>query len=162
MTSSDDSRTLSSMMMRSFERPASTESTRLPAAFSAWMIGSMGATPTPPPAQMTVPKFSMWVGLPSGPTTSAIMSPSLRRQSFVEDRPTVCTTSVMVPRAMSASAMVSGMRSPSLSTRTMTKLPALRLLAMSGASTSSRKTFSESCSLRTILFIMFLVLGRLD
>ena len=59
MTSSDDSRTLSSRMIRSFERPARTESTRLPAAFNAWMMGSMGATPTPPPAQTTVPKFSI-------------------------------------------------------------------------------------------------------
>ena len=29
-------------------------------------------TPTPPPAQITVPKFSMCVGLPSGPTTSVM------------------------------------------------------------------------------------------
>ena len=28
---------------------------RLPAAFRAWMIGNMGATPRPPPAQTTVP-----------------------------------------------------------------------------------------------------------
>ena len=31
------------------------------AAFKACTIGSIGATPTPPPAQTTVPKFSMWV-----------------------------------------------------------------------------------------------------
>ena len=138
MTSSELSRTLSSNIMRSLERPANTESTRLPAAFKAWMMGSIGATPTPPPAQMTVPKFSICVGLPNGPTTSATLSPSLRLHNFVEERPTFCTTSVMVPRLMSASAMVSGMRSPCWSTRTITKLPALRLLAISGASTSKR------------------------
>ena len=55
MTSSDVSRTLSSRIIRSFERPASTDNTRFPAFFRAWMMGSIGATPTPPPAQTTVP-----------------------------------------------------------------------------------------------------------
>ncbi len=154
MTSSDDSRTLSSRIIKSLERPAKTDSTRLPAAFSAWMMGSIGATPTPPPAQTTVPNFSMWVGLPSGPTTSVTQSPTFRSQSLMLDKPTFCTTSVMVPFSVSASAMVSGMRSPFFPTRTITKLPALRLFAMSGASISKRKTFSENCSLRMILFIM--------
>ena len=55
MTSSEDSRTLSSNIIRSLLRPAITDSTRLPAAFNACMMGSMGATPSPPPAQTTVP-----------------------------------------------------------------------------------------------------------
>ena len=138
ISSSLDARTSSSMMTRSLLRPAITERTRLPAAFRALMIGSIGATPTPPPAQSTVPKFSMWVGLPKGPTTSWISSPSFRLQSLVEESPTFCTTSVMVPFSMSASAMVSGIRSLLASTRMMTKLPALRLLAIRGASTSKR------------------------
>ena len=137
ITSSELARTSSSRMIRSAERPARTESTRLPAALSALMMGSIGATPTPPPAQTTVPNFSMCVGCPSGPTTSATQSPSLRLQSLTDDRPTFCTTSVMVPRSMSASAMVSGMRSPFLSTRTITKFPALRLFAIRGASISN-------------------------
>ena len=61
----------------------------------------------------------------------------------------------MVPFSTSASAIVKGMRSPLSPTLTMTKLPALRLLAISGASTSKRNTFSENCSLRIILFIIF-------
>ena len=145
--------TSSSMMIRSLERPAKTDSTRLPAAFKALMIGYMGATPTPPPAQITVPKFSIWVGLPKGPTTSATQSPSLSMQSLVEESPTFCTTSVIVPASTSASAMVKGMRSPFLSTLTMTKLPAFLLLAINGASTSKRYTFSEYCVFFTILFM---------
>ena len=158
ITSSELSRTLSSIIIRSLERPANTDKTRFPAAFNAWMIGSIGATPTPPPAQMTVPNFSMWVGLPNGPTTSATKSPSFKLQSFVEESPTFCTTSVIVPRLISASAIVNGILSPCWSTRTITKFPALRLLAIRGASTSKRYTFSENCSLRTILFILFLFL----
>ncbi len=147
-------RTSFSRIMRSLLLPAKTESTRLPASFSALIIGSIGATPTPPPAQSTVPNFSICVGLPNGPTTSSIKSPSFSAQSLVVESPTACTTNVMVPLLMSASAMVSGTRSPFLPTRTMTKLPAFLLFAISGASTSSKKTFSENCSFRTILFIM--------
>ena len=72
MTSSDDFRTSFSRIIRSLVRPARTEITRLPASFRAWMMGSIGATPTPPPAHTTVPKFSMCVACPSGPTTSRI------------------------------------------------------------------------------------------
>ena len=72
MSSSLLSLTSSSRITRSRERPAITDNTRLPAAFSALMIGSIGATPTPPPAHTTVPKFSICVGFPSGPTTSVM------------------------------------------------------------------------------------------
>ena len=155
ITSSEYLRTSSSNIIRSLLRPASTESTRLPAFFKALMIGNIGATPTPPPAQITVPKFSMCVGFPSGPTTSATTSPAFSRHNFLDDSPTSCTTNVMVPFSMSASAMVSGIRSPFLSTLTITKLPAFLLFAISGASISKRKTFSENCFLRIILFIFF-------
>ena len=153
ITSSEFLRTSSSKIIKSLLRPANTESTLLPAALRALMIGSMGATPTPPPAQITVPNFSMCVGLPSGPTTSVMKSPSLRLQSLVDDNPTSCTTMVMVPFSMSASAIVRGIRSPFSPTRTMTKLPALRLFAISGASISKRNTFSENCTFLIILFI---------
>ena len=152
-------RTSSSRIISSLVRPASTDSTRLPAAFSAFMMGSMGATPTPPPAQSTVPNFSMWVGLPSGPTTSVMKSPSPRLHNLIEESPTRCTTIVIVPLSASASAMVSGIRSPFCPTLTMTKLPALRLRAISGASISKRNTFSENCSLRMILFICLVLYG---
>ena len=65
MTSSELSRISFSRMISSLVRPASTVMTRLPAAFRACTIGSMGATPTPPPAQTTVPKLSMCVACPN-------------------------------------------------------------------------------------------------
>ena len=153
ITSSEQARMRSSRMIKSFVRAASTTITRLPALWKASTIGSKGATPTPPPAQTTVPTRSIWVACPSGPTTSVTASPSPRAQSFFDDRPTACTTSVIVPRDVSAEAMVSGMRSPCSPTRTMTKCPALRDRAISGASTSSFTTWGEKCSLLTILFI---------
>ena len=67
----------------------------------------------------------------------------------------------MVPRFGSASAMVKGMRSPRFPVRTITKLPALRLLAMSGASISNKNTFSENCFLRIILFIIVFCISNL-
>ena len=152
-------RTSSSNIIRSLLRPAITDSTRLPAVFSARMMGSMGATPTPPPAHITVPNFSMCVGLPSGPTTSATQSPSFSWHSFIDDRPTSCTTSVIVPLFTSASAIVNGMRSPFSSTRTITKFPALRLFAISGASISKRNTFSEKRCFFTILNIDICING---
>ena len=157
ISSSDDARSSSSRITSSAVRPANTVSTRLPAAFSPRTIGNIGAAPTPPQAHITVPNFSMCVGLPSGPTTSATSSPTSLLQSLVDDSPTSCITSVMVPRSTSLSAMVSGIRSLCLSTRTITKLPGLRLLAISGASISKRNTFSENCFLVTILYIMFLL-----
>ena len=72
ITSSELSRISFSRIINSLVRPANTVITRLPAAFKACTMGSIGATPTPPPAHTTVPKFSMWVALPSGPTTSVI------------------------------------------------------------------------------------------
>ena len=153
ITSSELCLTSSSNIIRSFERPANTDRTRFPAAFSARMMGNIGATPTPPPAQTTVPKFSICVGLPSGPTTSVTYSPSLRLHSLIDERPTFCTTSVIVPFVVSASAMVSGIRSPLSPTLTITKFPAFLLLAISGASMSKRYTFSENCSFLIILFM---------
>jgi len=41
-------------------------------------MGNMGAMPTPPPMQTTVPKFSISVGCPSGPATVANSSPSFK------------------------------------------------------------------------------------
>ena len=72
MTSSLEARISFSSIISSLVRPASTVMTRLPAAFRACTMGSIGATPTPPPAQTTVPNFSMCVACPSGPTTSVI------------------------------------------------------------------------------------------
>ena len=154
ITSSELSRISFSKMIRSLLRPANTVITRLPAAFKACTIGSIGATPTPPPAQTTVPNFSIWVACPSGPTTSVIDSPSFSSQKRVEESPTSCTTRVMVPFFRSEPAIVNGIRSPFSPTRTMTKCPALRDLAIKGASISNLNTFSEKRSLLMILFII--------
>ena len=88
ITSSEDSRISSSMITSSAVRPAITESTRFPAALRPRMIGSIGAAPSPPHAQITVPKFSICVGFPRGPTRSSIVSPTSLRHSFVDDIPT--------------------------------------------------------------------------
>ena len=121
MVSSAYLRTSSSRMMSSLVRPANTAITLLPASLRALMMGSMGAVPTPPPAHRTVPNFSMCVAWPRGPTTSVIKSPSFSRQSLFVERPIRCTTSVMVPRLTSESAMVSGIRSPFSPMRIITK-----------------------------------------
>ena len=62
---------------------------------------------------------------------------TVEQQSLVEDKPTFCTTNVIVPFSVSAPAMVNGIRSPFSPTRTITKCPALRAFAMSGASISN-------------------------
>ena len=72
---------------------------------------------------------------------------------FDEDSPTACTTSVIEPFSISASAIVKGMRSPCSPTRTITKCPGRRERAIIGASTTSFTTFSEKCSFSSILFI---------
>ena len=156
MTSSLLSRISFSRIMSSRVRPASTVTTRLPMAFSARTMGRRGATPTPPPAQSTVcSKRSILVARPKGPTTSRMLSPDSRAQSFCVLTPTACTTSVMVPRSVLASAMVRGIRSPFSSRRRITKFPARRERAINGAETTNLKTFSENCSLPRILYIFF-------
>ena len=64
----------------------------------------------------------------------------------------------MVPFSTSAPAIVSGIRSESLSTRTITKCPARRLRAISGASTTISATFSEK---KRLLMIAFIVLSSI-
>ena len=54
--------------------------------------------------------------------------------------------------------IVKGIRSPFSPTRIITKCPALRDLAINGASTTNLKTFSENCSFEIILFISMLLL----
>ena len=155
MTSSSEMARISfSSMINSLVLPARTVTTRLPAAFKAGAMGSMGATPTPPPAQMTVPNLAICVGFPSGPTTSAKQSPIFIAHSLSEETPTRCTTNVIVPFAVSASAMVKGIRSPCLSTRMMTKWPAFLLRAMAGALMTNLYTFSENCCLLKISFMV--------
>ena len=102
-------------------RAAITVITRFPAFFNAATIGIIGAVPTPPHAQTTVPKFSICVAFPSGPTISVIKSPASNAHNFVEETPIRCTTSVIVPFCKSASAIVNGIRSPLRPTFTITK-----------------------------------------
>ena len=154
ISSSDHCASSSFRMMRSLLRAARTVMTLFPAFLRASAIGNIGAAPTPPQAQTTVPYFSMRVARPSGPTTSWIQSPGFMARSLWVEAPTCCTTRVMVPFSISAPAMVRGTRSEWSSTRIMTKCPALRLRAMSGASTISSATFSEKNLFEMILFIL--------
>ena len=96
-------------------------------------MGSMGAIPAPPPMHTQVPKFSMWVGLPRGPTTW-MGSPTTMVAISMVDLPTSCTTRVMVPASGSVSAMVSGIRSAVSLMSTMTNCPAWCFREISGAS----------------------------
>ena len=136
--------------MRSLFRAANILITLFPASFIALIIGNIGATPTPPPAHITVPYFSIWVAWPNGPTTSVKLSPTSRAQISRVLKPTACTTSVIVPRRTSASAIVNGIRSPLSPRRTITKWPARRDLAIIGASTSRRTTLGLKYSFSTI------------
>ena len=71
ITSSDTAASWSWRMISSRLRAANTVITRLPAALRACAIGNIGAAPTPPHAQTTVPKLRISVALPRGPTKSA-------------------------------------------------------------------------------------------
>jgi len=145
----------SSRMTRSLVRAPTMTVRWLPAFLRAWAMGCMGATPMPPPTQTARPKFSIWVGLPRGPSTASIESPGSRSASLWVLTPTVWKIRVMVPFTVSASAMVRGTRSPhSTSVWTMTNCPALRSRAMLAASISTRKTSSDRRVLDTILFII--------
>src|ERR1039458_9236908 len=91
------------------------------------------AVPTLPLTTTVVPNFSISEGLPSGPTTSRMESPAFSMLSSMVVLPMACTTMVTVPALGSASAMVSGMRSPQSSSRTMTNCPGRCLRAIRGA-----------------------------
>ena len=109
----------------------------------------MGATPSPPPTSTTVPSsLRMWLGKPSGPMKSRIVSPSRKANISNVVLPTACTTTVTVPLATLKSATVSGIRSPCSSMRAMTKCPGRAARATSGAFTSQRKVVGPNCFLR--------------
>src|ERR1017187_3964961 len=73
----------------------------------------MGATPSPPPTSTTVPSsLRMWLGKPSGPMKSRMVSPSRKANISNVVLPTAWMTTVTVPLATLKSATVSGMRSP--------------------------------------------------
>ncbi len=80
--------TSSSRMRRSFVRAPTIEISRFPAFLMAVAMGRRGAVPIPPPIPTTVPKFSMWVGSPSGPTRSRTASPGFIEASSAVDFPT--------------------------------------------------------------------------
>ena len=97
ITSSDTAANCSRKITNSAVRAASTVITLFPAAFSASAIGNIGAAPTPPHAQTTVPKCLIVVALPSGPTTLCSLSPTSRFSNLVVLKPIRCTTNVIVP-----------------------------------------------------------------
>ena len=66
----------------------------------------------PPPTATTRPKFSMWVGVPRGPTRTGRESPTLKPASSWVVLPTTWKIRVMEPSSTLASAMVRGTRSP--------------------------------------------------
>ena len=154
ITSSDHCANSSWRMSRSLLRAARTVMTRLPAFLSASAIGNIGAAPTPPQAHTTVPYFSIRVARPSGPTISCRLSPGSMAKSLCVETPMRCTTNVIVPFSISAAAIVKGTRSELASTRIITKCPARRLRAMSGASTTSSATLSEKNFFERIRFII--------
>ena len=143
----------SSQKSRSLLRAPIMVITLFPACFKALAIGNTGATPTPPPTQTTVPKFSISEGSPKGPTRSSIRSPELRWDSLYVEVPTRIATRLRVPSLASQSASVSGMRSPTSSTRMTTNWPGLAFLATAGASIFIKSTTGHSFSLVTILNI---------
>ena len=153
ITSSETSASCSRKIIKSAVRAAKTVMTLFPACLRACAIGNIGAAPTPPQAQTTVPKCLIVVALPKGPTKLAILSPGSNAKSLVLLIPIRCTTKVMVPFIVSASAIVSGMRSLCASTRTITKCPARRLRAIKGASITNSATFSEKKRFDTIFAI---------
>jgi hypothetical protein len=78
----------SSRMRSSFVRAPMIDSSRFPAPLMAVAMGRRGAVPIPPPIPTTVPKFSMCVGSPRGPTTSRRVSPAFMQESSAVDFPT--------------------------------------------------------------------------
>src|ERR1019366_3438809 len=109
----------------------------------------MGATPSPPPTSTTVPSsLRIWLGKPSGPMKSRMLSPSRNANISKVVLPTAWTTTVTVPLATLKSATVRGMRSPCSSMRAMTKCPGRAARATSGAFTSQRKVVGPNCILR--------------
>ena len=109
------------------------EITLFPARFSSRAVGYAIAVPTLPLTTTVVPNFSISEGLPRGPTTSRMESPVSRRFISMVVLPMACTQMVMVPALGSASAMVSGMRSPDSSSRRMMNCPGRCFLAIRGA-----------------------------
>ena len=90
------------------------------------------------------------VGLPSGPTKSCSTSPGFICARRFVVAPTAWKTIVTVPASGSQSFMVSGMRSPRSSMRSMMNWPGLIFRAISGARTTMRVTSALSCSARSM------------
>ena len=128
--------------------------TLLPASFMALTCNSSGAIITLPPTQRTLPKFLTSEGLPSGPVTLSMHSPSFSKPSDFVVLPTSWKANETVPLAVSYPQIVKGIRSPSLPFMTIRNCPACDLAAMSGASTSNNFIFGTSSFLVTILYVL--------
>ncbi len=113
------------------------------------MIGQE-AMPTPPPTTTQVLFSGTSLGRPSGPATSRIASPGPSSAR----RCVVAPTAMKITRTRSPSTaeIVSGIRSPSGSTRTIRNCPARACRATCGASTTSACTRSASGSASTTLY----------
>ena len=87
----------------------------------------------PPPDADHGAEFFDVGGNPQGPIKSAMESPALSLPSWTVDFPTSWKMRVIVPASGSASAMVSGIRSPSSLIRRTTNCPGFLFRAISGA-----------------------------
>ena len=108
------------------------------------------AVPSPPPMTQARRAPASSVGLPSGPAKSRSASPARIRARRIVVAPTAWNTMVTVPASGSQSFIVSGMRSPRSSMRSMTNWPGLILRAISGARTVMRVTSAFSASTRSM------------
>ena len=108
------------------------------------------AVPRPPPMTHARRAPSSSVGLPSGPAKSSSASPAFSCARRIVVAPTAWNTMVTVPASGSHSFIVSGMRSPRSSMRSMMNWPGLILRAISGARTTMRVTSALSGSTRSM------------
>ena len=123
-------------MTRSLLLKPTMEVTSQPISCSSRTMGSAMAQPTPPPTTHAFLMPSTSVGLPRGPTKSAMHSPSERAFKVIVAPPTTWKMMVTAPVSLLQPATVRGMRSPRSSARRMMNCPARAFLATKGASIS--------------------------
>ena len=134
-------------------RAPSTTVAGFPTDARYFACGYMTAPPMPPPTSITLSYPVRSVGLPRGPTKSAIPSPAPSSASFAVVAPTVCTRMVTVPSVRLMSQIVKGTRSPSASTRSITNCPGFALRAAAGAAITYSLTFSASVLFASMRYI---------
>ncbi len=117
------SRNWSSSSSRSLVRAPMMACTSLPCWTSRRVIGKAMARPTPPPMTVQTPSPNS-LGLPSGPVTSSIESPTSYVESILVVLPTTMKMNSTQPSSAFQSANVKGTRSPVSFARTIRNWPA--------------------------------------